>query len=82
MDNRVMMITTTQRQIEREAEKEVDAAQTLLDHAVNHLEKARLYGGLDSVMYRDALRTFDRARSIHDDALDNLERTAHDDPDT
>ena len=75
MDNRVMMITTTQKQIERAAEKEVDAAQTALDAAEAEMAMAwRLYG-LSSAQYRIALRTFDRAISTHADALKNLEKT-------
>ena len=82
MDNRVMIKTTSQRQIEREAEKDVDAAQAALEDAEDELEKARGDGGLKRWRYRAALRTIDRAIANHAEAILNLERTTHDDPDT
>ena len=75
MDNRVMMITTTQRQIEREAEKDLDAAQAAMEHASAHREQVRLDGGVDSEMYAAADRTFDHAWSTLAAASENLEKT-------
>ena len=75
-----MVITMTQRQIEREAEKDLDAAEAALDEAEAELDIASEID--DSKRYRLALGNFDRARSTYADALRNLERTTHDDPDT
>ena len=82
MDNRVMMITTTQRQIERAAEKEVDAAQAVKDAVEVEMGMVHIFWGPDSAVYRAALVNCDRSRSTFAAAIDNLERTAHDDPDT
>ena len=76
------MNTTTQRQIEREAEKDLDAAQDAMEDAEDALGIARRLYLLNSTQYRRALGTFDRARATYADALVNLERTTHDDPDT
>ena len=73
------MKTTTQRQIEREAEKDLDAAQAALDAAEDELERAR-WAGLRE--HSDALISFQRAIDAHAAAIKNLERTTHDDPDT
>ena len=82
MDNRVMMVTTTQRQIERAAENDLDAAQASMDAAEAAMAMAwRLYG-LSSAQYRSALRACDRARANLAAALSNLERTTHDEQDT
>ena len=69
-----MMITTTQRQIERAAEKDLDAAEAAMDSAEDELGIARLEG-LFSWRYCVALRTFDRSRSTYAFALVNLEKT-------
>ena len=75
MDNRVMMKTTTQRQIERAAEQDLDLAETAMHEAKAKLGIALHVFGLDSPGYRDAFYNFDRARAIHADALNNLEKT-------
>ena len=82
MDNRVMVITTTQRQIERAAEKDLDAAEAATDKAEELLRMVSIFWGPDSAVYRAALVDCDRSRSTFAAAIYNLERTAHDDPDT
>ena len=70
-----MMITTTQRQIEREAEKNLDAAQDYMEHESAHREQVRLNCGVDSPMYAAADRTFDHAWATLAAASENLEKT-------
>ena len=77
-----MVNTMTQRQIEREAEKDLDAAEAAMDAAESDLAMIERRWGLESGFHNLALRHFDRARATHADALRNLERTTHDDPDT
>ena len=60
----------------RAAEKDVDAAWLKVTYANCELELERRYEGLDSAMYRVALRTFDRAISTHADAVKNLQKTS------
>ena len=70
-----MMITTTQRQIVREAEKDLDAAQTALDAAEADLAMVERRWGLESGWYRLAYRYLDRAWATLAAASENLEKT-------
>ena len=71
-----MLITMTQRQIEREAEKDLDAAQRELDFSECVLRLARRRCELDSSLYSSALSKCDRARGAYADAVKNLEKTS------
>ena len=75
MDNRVMMITTTQRQIEREAEKDLDAALAVMDAAEVEVEMAQRDEGLGSPRYADSLDAWRRSIFTSNAAINNLEKT-------
>ena len=63
-----MIKTTSQRQIVREAEKDVDSAWVGLEKAESELKMAKQNNRQAHIIYRKAL-------SVYSDAISNLERT-------
>ena len=71
-----MLITMTQRQIEREAEKDLDSAEADMDKAEAWVGIAKRDGGLHSFQYRSALIAFESAIATHANAIKNLQKTS------
>ena len=64
----------------REAEKEMHAAQDLMEKAVAELGVCGRNWGMDSVIYGEARRKFDHARIIHALASNNLQKALEENP--